>query len=473
MREAHLASTCSFAMRLVAVSVVKNEADIIEPFVRHTLAWADAHLIFDHASTDGTRDILGALQREGLPLRLFTDDALGHLQHLRVTYLQRMAVRELGADWVLLLDADEIISGPDRSALEAALANVPPATPASLPMVNYLPTTEDKSDEVNPVLRLRHCQTTAPHASKLFVPAALAGREDISVGKGSHALFRGEESLPAHPLPDIFYLAHLALRSPQHQILRVVHAELQKLSRGRANFGLDVHYRLGFQLLASNPELFFSTLYQPAASLKLQPVCYCGGPLRHTAATEWNRVARALLPYLEKLAVSHGQLVDLQGNVPGTPALTTPVIRELTARDLPLPLPRHTAEAFQGFSPVEGWCAEEGPYPEAYLPRFHWSLAPVTRLGLDATLPRHVSLLADVLTYSDDQRLTIELNDQPVLQHRFGGINQLEQLVVPLDLPSGPNRLTLRYTQGLVSAHDPRQLAAIFLSLRIVGRSAD
>jgi hypothetical protein len=42
-------------MRLVAVSVVKNEADIIEAFVRHTRAWVDHHLIFDHDSTDGTR----------------------------------------------------------------------------------------------------------------------------------------------------------------------------------------------------------------------------------------------------------------------------------------------------------------------------------------------------------------------------------------------------------------------------------
>jgi hypothetical protein len=458
-------------MRLVAVSVVKNEADIIEPFVRHTLAWADAHLIFDHASTDGTREILAALQREGLPLRLFTDDALGHLQHLRATFLQRLAVRELGADWVLLLDADEILTGPDRAALETALAATPPETAASLPMVNYLPTTDDPADEPNPVLRLRHCQTTPPHAWKLFVPASLAAREDVTVGKGSHALFRGEERLPDHRLPDAFFLGHLALRSPQHQILRVVHAELQKLSRGRANFGLDVHYRLGFQLLASNPDLFFSTIHQPAASLRLQPLAYRGTPLRLTAATEWNRVARALLPYLEKLAVSHGQFVDRAGEDHGTgaaPANATPAIRELTPVDLPPPLPTDTHEAFAGFSPGEGWCAQEGPYPEAYLPRFHWSLAPATQLTLDATLPRDVLLLADALTYSDDQTLTLALNDTPVHRHRFGGINQLERLAVPLTLTPGPNRLTLHFTQGLVSAHDPRRLAAIFLSLRLV-----
>lgn len=459
-------------MRLVAVSVVKNEADIIEPFVRHTLAWADAHLIFDHASTDGTREILAELKREGLPIRLFTDDALGHLQHLRVTYLQRLAARELGADWILLLDADEFLVGPGRAALEQSLASLPIDTAASLPMVNYLPTTDDPVAEQNPVLRLQHCQTTAPHAWKLFVPGHLAAQEDVMTGKGSHALHRSADRLPDCRMPDDFFLAHFALRSAQHQILRVVHAELQKLSRGRANHGLDVHYRLGFQLLAANPDLFFSTLQQPAATLRHRPVVYLGGPLRLTAATEWNRVAKALLPYLEKLAVSHGELVDRC--TPGEEASGEyfPAIRELETRDLPDLLPTSNAQAFAGFTPGEGWCAAEGPYPEAYLPRFHWALAPATHLTLDASLPTNVLLIADALTYSDDQTLTIALNDQPMRRHRFGGINQLEHLVIPLVLAPGLRQLTLGFTQGLVSAHDPRRLGAIFLSLRIVGNPA-
>ncbi len=459
-------------MRLVAVSIVKNEADIIEPFVRHTLAWADVHLVFDHASTDGTREILGALQREGLPLRVFTDDALGHLQHLRATHLQRIAVREHAADWVLLLDADEILTGAGRAVMEHSLAKLAPQTVASLPMINYLPTTEDPSAEVNPVLRLRHCQTAAPHAWKIFVPRDLAGNPDLMVGKGSHALFRADERLPDQRLPDDFFLAHFALRSPQHQILRVVHAELQKLSRGRANLGLDVHYRLGFQLLAANPDLFFSTIHQPAEKLRARPVAYRGGPLRHTAATEWNRVARALLPYLEKLAVSHGQLVDSTEAASPAGVPSAPAMRELAHEELAAPLPFGNVAAFAGFSPESGWCDEEGPYPEAYLPRFHWSLAPVTHLLIDPDLHKEAMLTAHVLTYSDNQTLTLELNGATVHHHRFGGINQLEHLVVPLSLAPGPNRLDLRYAQQWVSAHDPRQLAAIFLSLRIVGRTS-
>ena len=102
-------------MRLVAVSIVKNEADIIEPFVRHTLARVDHHFIFDHDSTDGTRQILHALQAEGLALTLFTDDALGNLQQIRSNYLTKLAADTQQADWIFPLDADEILIGPNRA----------------------------------------------------------------------------------------------------------------------------------------------------------------------------------------------------------------------------------------------------------------------------------------------------------------------------------------------------------------------
>ncbi|MCW5550224.1 MAG: glycosyltransferase family 2 protein, partial [Opitutaceae bacterium] len=124
-------------MRLVAVSVVKNEADIIEPFVRHTSAWVDHHLVFDHDSTDGTREILQAMQTEGLPLALFRDDAPGHLQQHRSNYLTRLAAHSHGADWVLPLDADEILVGPDRATLEQALHLAGSGSAASLPLLDY------------------------------------------------------------------------------------------------------------------------------------------------------------------------------------------------------------------------------------------------------------------------------------------------------------------------------------------------
>jgi hypothetical protein len=455
-------------MRLVAVSIVKNEADIIEAFVRHTLAWVDHHLIFDHDSTDGTREILGALKHEGLPLTLFCDDAPGHLQQARSNHLTRFAAEAHGAEWVLPLDADEILTGPGRTELEQELQKIGPDAPASLPLLDYCATTGDDAAVLNPVLRLRHCRPQPSLTRKIFIPRRLALDPALAAGKGSHALYRGTERRPDRPLPADYLLAHLALRSPQHQILRVVRAELQRESRGRAGAGLDVHYRLGYQLLAENPKLFFTTVCPPADGLRRQPINYRGGPLRHSAGQDWARVARALLPYLDQLAASHGRLADATGFDIAAPTTAGAAIRELTATDLPAPVSAGAVDAFTGFTPRDGWGDKEGPVPEAFLPTFHWGYAPATTLVVTPGNGQSARLVAEALTYSEDQIVTVELNGAPVLRHAFARVNQKETLHVMLPLGAGDNLLTLRYTECLRTAHDPRALAAIFLSLRII-----
>jgi hypothetical protein len=452
-------------MRLVAVSIVKNEADMIEAFVRHTRTWVDHHLVFDHDSTDGTREILGALQGEGLPITLFTDQALGNLQQARSNHLVRLAVEKFEADWVLPLDADEILAGPGRQELEDFLAaGAGPGTPASLLLVNYYPVEGDDESEINPVVRLRHRQPGPSTTKKVFIPAQLARDPAIEAGKGNHALYRGGQVLPDRPLPANFFLAHYALRSPEHQVLRVVLAELQKNSRGRAHAGLDVHYRLGFQLLAEDPARFFSTVRRPAAQVRPEPVHYQGAALQYSGqAGGWPRVARALLPYLDKLAASHGAMLDGQSPSPEGSA----TIREFSGTSLPPPPGAEAVSRFLGFRPLEGWGEQEGPVPEAFLPPFHWAYAPVTRLAVPSAQGGPAELFAEMLTYSEHQSVGVELNGAPVARHNFARVNQLERLALRLDLRPGSNELVLRHATSLVTSHDPRQLAVIFLGLEI------
>jgi len=52
--------------KIYAVSMVKNESDIIESFCRYTLTFCDSMIIFDDESTDDTVSIINALIREGL-----------------------------------------------------------------------------------------------------------------------------------------------------------------------------------------------------------------------------------------------------------------------------------------------------------------------------------------------------------------------------------------------------------------------
>lgn len=453
-------------MKLVAVSIVKNEADIIEAFVRHTRTWVDHHLVFDHDSTDGTREILAALAREGLPLSLFTDTALGNLQQARSNALTRRAVAEHGADWVLPLDADEIVVAPDRTALEAALGDPGSLTPATLPLANYYPTERDDAGIANPVRRLRHRASLSHSSRKVIVPRALAADAGVVAGKGSHALYRGDAALADRPLPAGIHLAHFALRSLGQQVLRVATAELQKLGRGQAHAGLDVHYRLGFQLLAEHPDRFEQMLYSRAQDLTLDPAPYLGGELRHTGSgADWMRVSRALLPFLEKLARSHGELVDRSGGAAQAETDHTS-LRTLSPADIPS-LPGAEHGYFEGFAAMAGLGPDEGPFAGAFLPRFRWGTAPQTTLRIAAAAPGQARFQAEALTYWDGQVITPVLNGVALRPFAFPRVNQKERLELLLPLHAGANTLELQYARHHATSTDPRKLAVIYLSLRV------
>jgi hypothetical protein len=131
----------------------------------------------------------------------------------------------------------------------------------------------------------------------------------------------------------------------------------------------------------------------------------------------------------------------------------------------------HTG-TFTGFTAITGWGQQEGPVPEAFLPPFHWGYAPASILAVDSAEARNVTLFADLLTYSENQTVDVELNGTPLHRLTFTRINQRERLQVTLPLRLGRNELHLRYNHGLVTAYDARQLAVIFLSLRIVSAGA-
>src|SRR5207248_1347715 len=118
-----------------------NEIDIIEAFVRHTLALVDRLVVLDNGSSDGTLAVLRALQAEGLPLDLVEDPTPGMYQAQRMTRLLReWAVGRHGADWVLPLDADEFLVVPEGASLVPSRPGGD--RPVALPWRSYVPCRE-------------------------------------------------------------------------------------------------------------------------------------------------------------------------------------------------------------------------------------------------------------------------------------------------------------------------------------------
>lgn len=105
-------------MTTIAVSMVRDEADVIEATVTNMIHQVDHVIIADNRSTDGTRDILDRLDVE-----VIDDPEPGYYQSRKVTTLARLA-RDRGAEWVVPFDADELWYSP-HGRIADALRNIP------------------------------------------------------------------------------------------------------------------------------------------------------------------------------------------------------------------------------------------------------------------------------------------------------------------------------------------------------------
>lgn len=106
-------------MTVIAVTMVRDEADVIEATLRHTATQVDRIIVADNLSTDGTAEILARLADE-LPLTVVADDEPGYFQADKMTRLALDAMN-MGADWVLPFDADEFWTGRDGRTVRAEL----------------------------------------------------------------------------------------------------------------------------------------------------------------------------------------------------------------------------------------------------------------------------------------------------------------------------------------------------------------
>jgi glycosyltransferase involved in cell wall biosynthesis len=201
-------------MTTIAVTMVRDEADVIAATVSHMLAEVDAVIVADNLSHDETRPILDELEREhGDRLRIVDDYDPAYRQSEKMTALALRARLELGAEWIVPFDADEWWYSP-FGRIADVLADVAPQwliTPA--PLYDHVATAEDP-DEVDPVRRLGFRRRAANPLPKV----ACRWRDDLRICQGNHdAEYRGRGTR----FDELLVVRHFPYRSVAQLVQKV------------------------------------------------------------------------------------------------------------------------------------------------------------------------------------------------------------------------------------------------------------
>lgn len=261
---------------IAVVSMVRNEADIIESFVRHNLGWADRIYVAVHESTDETLAILHALQEDGLSIFLSEVRGAAQVQSEVVTALMYQAVAE-GADFVVPLDADEFLL-PDgsrvagqsmREACRNAFSLLEENKVYAIPWVRYVP----RGGQGFLLSRKAYREKWPEKISKALLGAQAIQEANLSVSQGSHlALLPAKDGERQAVVPETIkglHIAHFPWRSEEQAAKKAAVGWLGNVAKYTRYTRTAHQWREGYRKLMAGHGLQAEPLRNPVKAPKL------------------------------------------------------------------------------------------------------------------------------------------------------------------------------------------------------------
>ena len=170
-------------MTVVAITMVRDEEDIIDWTLQHLLEQGIDHIIVaDNLSVDETPWKLAALASTGR-VTVIQDDEPGYYQDEKMTRLAHMAANDFGAEWVVPFDADEYWYWTDGTLAEffsKTTADIITATGW-----DHIATDDDDPTEPSPFRRIIRRRQAPQKMGKV----AFRYHPDIHIDFGNHFLF--------------------------------------------------------------------------------------------------------------------------------------------------------------------------------------------------------------------------------------------------------------------------------------------
>lgn len=213
-------------MIVATVCMMRNEEIMAESAIRYWLGFSDFVIVFDHNSTDGTPDILGALRKEFgkrlIPFELDSPVGIEKIQKRITNEMIRLAIEEHGADVVVPLDTDEFPFTPNREkeSVRDVLDALNLDCCYQIDRIPYV-LAHDNDFDTSRFIPLSFTQTRKPlffQIPKMLIAKNAYRADPVCVRMGNHSLFRpsGNELPPVAKLSPALYYAHYPYQGLAH-----------------------------------------------------------------------------------------------------------------------------------------------------------------------------------------------------------------------------------------------------------------
>ena len=243
--------------KIFSISMVKNEMDIIESFVRYNTNVFDGMIIMDNGSTDDTLKILNLLAEEGLPIVVIEDAEKGFDKVKKFYQLSRIAVDEYMADIIVPIDADEFLISTEGGNPREILEKLKAPSYYVIDWKTYVPDFKNHDEQFIPA-KITQCRDrSAEKLQKVIVPGKLVTDYGVKIARGSHRIIsphKYEGKLKKQYNPDLL-MAHFPIRSREQTISKISIGWINALSSPERKKGQSFHWEKIFNSIKANQEI--------------------------------------------------------------------------------------------------------------------------------------------------------------------------------------------------------------------------
>jgi len=248
-------------MRLRAISVIRDEVDIVVTFLKHLDALFDEVILLDHQSIDGTEDLLRQAVSQRPAWKYYRVDIKQKMQkQLMNFFIEKFADDDF--DYLFFLDGDEFIWVSGREELETLLLhNQNDIGVYGFQWVNAIPKRLDDSSLLDKSTSIFVSRGRSRY-QKVAINWKQVNTDDLFISEGNHYTHRGNGDIYQNDV--IGTILHIPIRSKKQLISKTLLSKCSMVMEANRDPGSSYQYSRFLEKIANN-ELndkdFFRSMY--------------------------------------------------------------------------------------------------------------------------------------------------------------------------------------------------------------------